>query len=85
MYTAIKNAVKTVAVIGMAVGLALLIGSLGVGNESIIMVFLLSVLCAAVLTSSRSFSIGAALFSAMLFNFLFTEPRYSFLMYKLTI
>lgn len=55
---------------------------LGVGNESIIMMFLLSVLFTAVLTSSRGWAIGVALLCALLFNFLFTEPHYSFFVYS---
>lgn len=78
----VKNAAKTMAVITLAAGCALLIHSFGVDNESVIMVFLLSVLFTAVLTSSRGWAIGAALLSTMLFNFLFTEPRYTFLIYS---
>lgn len=77
-----KQVAKTVFVVGLATGCALLIGLFGVGNESIIMVFLLGVLFTAVLTSSRVWAIGAALLSVMLFNFLFTEPRYSFFIYR---
>jgi two-component system sensor histidine kinase KdpD len=82
VFETVKNAAKTVLVMGLAAGLSLLIASVGVGNESIIMLFLLSVLFTAVLTSSRSFAIGTALICAMLFNLLFTEPRYSFFIYS---
>ncbi len=67
---------------GLATGLSVFIRHLGVGNESIIMVFLLSVLCTAVLTSSRGWAIGAAFLCALLFNFFFTEPRFSFFVYR---
>ena len=77
-----KNAVKTILVMALATGCSLLIDFWGVSNESIIMVFLLSVLFTAVLTSSRGWAIGAAPLSAMLFNFLFTEPRFSFFIYS---
>ncbi|HWP51887.1 MAG TPA: ATP-binding protein [Clostridia bacterium] len=82
MFITVNHGAKTVFVMGLATGCALLISFLGVGNESIIMVFLLSVLFTAVLTSSRGWAIGAALLSVMLFNFLFTEPRYSFFIYS---
>ena len=52
-----------------------------VGNESVIMVFLLGVLFSAVLTASSLYGIIASLLSFMLFNFLFTEPRFTFLIY----
>ncbi len=61
---------------------SLAMGYFGVDNESVIMVFLLGVLFTAVVTSSRGFAIGAALASVMLFNLLFTEPRYTFIVYN---
>ena len=77
-----NNAVRSVAVTAAAAGCAFLMDYFGVGNESIIMVFLLGVLFAAVLTSSRAWAVGVALLSAVLFNFLFTEPRFTFLVYS---
>ncbi len=82
MVATIKLGAKTAVLMGLATACALLVGLLGVGNESIIMVFLLGVLFTAVLTSSRKWAIGAALLSVILFNFLFTEPRYSFFIYR---
>ncbi len=81
MFATVKNGFRTALVMGLATGGALFLGTFGVGNESIIMVFLLGVLFTAMLTSSRSFAIGAALLSAMLFNYLFTEPYFSFFIY----
>lgn len=62
--------------------MALLAAWMGVANESIIMMFLLSVLFTAMFTSSLGWAIGAALVCALLFNFLFTEPHYSFFVYS---
>ncbi|MEA4921084.1 MAG: ATP-binding protein [Clostridiaceae bacterium] len=81
MLNTAKNAVSVTLIASLSTGLSILISFLGVGNESVIMVFLLAVLMTAVLTSSRGWSICAALFSALLFNFLFTQPKYSFFMY----
>ncbi len=81
MSVTIINTVKTFVVAGLATGFALLIDTLGVGNESIIMVFLLGVLFTAVLTSSRGWAIGSAFLCTLLLNILFTEPRYSFFIY----
>ncbi len=44
--------------------------------------FLLGVLFAAVFTSSLWWAIGSAFICALLFNFLFTEPYYSFFVYS---
>lgn len=74
----VKNALKTLAVMALATGFSLLIGLFGVESEDILMVFLLGVLFTAVLTGSRSFAIGAALLSAILFSLLFAEPKYVF-------
>lgn len=77
-----KNAVKTVLAMALITGSSMLIHYWGVGNESVIMLFLLGILFTAVLTSSRRWALGAALLSAIFFNFLFTEPRFSFFIYS---
>lgn len=69
---------KTLTVIAAATGCAAGISALGVGNESIIMVFLLGVLFTTVLTTSYAMGIAASILSLMLFNFFFTEPMYTF-------
>ena len=77
-----KNALKTLLILVLATGCSLLVSFLGVGNESIIMVFLLGVLFTTVLTGSYGWGIGVALVSVILFNYLFTEPRFTFLIYS---
>jgi two-component system sensor histidine kinase KdpD len=77
-----KNAIKTLAVMALTTVFSLVIQNFGVGNESVIMVFLLGVLFTAVLTSSLGFAVGASLLSTILFNFLFTEPRFTMLVYR---
>lgn len=77
-----KNALKTLFVTVCALCCSLLMGALGVGNESIIMVFLLGVLFTTVLTGSSGWGIGVSLASVMLFNFFFTAPKYTFLVYS---
>ena len=82
MLPTLRNAAKNFFVNIVSLGAALFINFLGVGNESIIMIFLLNVLFTAVLTSSRGWAISSAIMSAMFFNFLFTEPRFSFFIYS---
>ena len=79
-----RNILKSLLIMGLATCCALLIRILGVENESIIMVFLLGVLFTSVLTSSRVLSIGVAVCSLFIFNYLFTEPRFSFFIYSPT-
>ena len=76
------NIEKTLAVIAITMLFAFFMNLLKVGNESIIMVFLLSVLFAAVLTSSRVWAIAVAIISVLLFDFFFTMPLYTFIIYK---
>jgi two-component system sensor histidine kinase KdpD len=61
---------------------SLTVSMLGVGKESIIMVFLLGVLFTTVLTSHYTWGMLASVASLMLFNFLFTEPRFTFVIYS---
>ncbi|QSX09671.1 DUF4118 domain-containing protein [Alkalibacter rhizosphaerae] len=55
---------------------------LGVGKESIIMVYLLGVLFTSVLTGSYKWGILHSFTSLMILNFLFTEPRFTFIIYS---
>lgn len=73
---------KTLVVFALAAGSSFLVSLLGIGNESIIMVFLLGVLFTTVLTSSSAYGIVASVMSLMLFNFLYTDPRYTFIVYS---
>lgn len=77
-----KNALKTLLVAAAALGCSLVMSMLGVGSESIIMVFLLGVLFTTVLTGSSGWGIGVSLASVMLFNYFFTAPKYTFLVYS---
>jgi two-component system sensor histidine kinase KdpD len=55
---------------------------LGIGKESIIMVFLLGVLFTTVLTSGYIWGVVSSFLSLMLFNYLFTEPRFTLVIYS---
>ncbi|MGN0484476.1 MAG: DUF4118 domain-containing protein [Lachnospiraceae bacterium] len=59
---------------------ALLLGRLDVGKENLLMLFLVGVLLCTALTNSWWYGILSALFSAFLFNYFFTEPKYTLLM-----
>lgn len=78
----LKKLLICLALLPASVILALLASSLGIRNENISMLFLLAVLGIAVLTSSVRCAIFSALISALLFNFFFTEPHYSLLIYQ---
>lgn len=77
-----KNFLKMLLVMIISTACSTVIEQLGVGNESIVMVFLLGVLFSAVLTCSRSWAATAAVLSTLVFNLLFTEPRYTLHVYN---
>ena len=52
--------------------------SLGFANANIMTVFVFAVQLIAVLTNHRAYSMIAAVLSVLIFNFLFTKPRYTF-------
>ena len=74
----ILNGLKALLVFAIFSITSVSINYLGVGKESIIMVFLLGVLFSTVLTSNYLWGIISSIASLMLVNFLFTEPRFTF-------
>lgn len=55
--------------------------SVGFESSNIIMVYILGVLCTAVLTSNRIYTMISAMISVLTFNFFFTEPIFTFTSY----
>lgn len=53
-------------------------------NANIITIYILAVLIASVMTSSRIYGLFAAVLYVLLFNFLFIDPRYTLLVYDST-
>ncbi len=77
-----RSTMKLIFVLALSLLCALLMVRLGVGNESVIMVFLLGVLLVTVMTSGYIYGFAASAASVILFNFFFTEPRYTFFIYN---
>lgn len=77
----LNNLIKTSIILGIAVLGSLAISYLGVAKESIIMFFLLGVIFATVATRSSFWGIISSFISMMVINLLFTEPRYTFVIY----
>ena len=75
------NWLKTTIIIGISILGSLGISYLGVAKESIIMLFLLGVIFSTIVTSSSMWGIITYVVSMMAMNFLFTEPRYTFVIY----
>lgn len=79
------NINDTIKSIGMIL-IASLIGygfwKLGMSEANIIMVYILCVLITSVITTHRMYSLISSIISVFVFNFLFTEPRYTLLAYE---
>ncbi len=78
----LKSTAKTLLSLTMALLFSLLLAALGVGKESIIMVFLLGVLFVTILTRGYAYGLISSVISVILLNFFFTEPRYTFVIYN---
>lgn len=74
--------IRMILVLTLSTVCSLLIAGFGVGKESIIMVFLLGVLFVPILTNGYVYGLITSVISVILFNFFFTEPRFTFLIYN---
>lgn len=72
---------KCAAVLAAASGLGLLFQAWGFAESNMVTIYILSVLVIAVITASQLYSMLASLLSVFIFNFLFTEPKYTLLAY----
>jgi two-component system sensor histidine kinase KdpD len=73
----LRSYASTFAIIGLCTGVAIGIDRLNIGEANLIMVYLLGVMAAA-LVGGRGPSVLAAVLSVLAFNFLFVEPRLTF-------
>lgn len=73
---------KTALILALMSGVAWLFDRMGFAEANLITVYVLGVLVTAVVTEYRVYSIVASLLSVLLFNYLFTEPRYTFDVYS---
>jgi two-component system sensor histidine kinase KdpD len=74
-------ALKTLIVFALAISISLGMSYIGVSKESIIMVFLLGVMFSSALTNSYVWGVLSSIASLLAFNYFFTEPRFTFVMY----
>lgn len=73
----IRDVAKSVLVLSSATAIGYLFYQLGFTESNIITVYILGVLLIAVLTEHRIYSLVSSIVSVLVFNFLFTEPRFS--------
>lgn len=76
-----KNVGRTLGLLALASLIGLWFRHLGFSEATIITVYILSVLFTALYTDGRFFSIAASILSVLVFNYLFTEPRFTLIAY----
>lgn len=72
-----SDIVKSIAVLVAATGIGFIFYDHGFSEANIIMVYILGVLVTAIVTTRRLYSIVSSFLSVLVFNFFFTEPRYT--------
>lgn len=77
----VKDILTLAAVMSTATGISFLFYGSPYSNGNIITVYILAVLITAAWTAQRVYGIAAAVLYILLFNFLFIDPRFSFLVY----
>ena len=78
----LPNTLKSFGILTAATILCFLFDSLGFTDANMIMVYILAVLLIAVVTTQRIYSMASSIASVLIFNFLFTSPRFSFSAYE---
>ena len=76
------DAAKSAAILMLATLLGLLFDHLGFTDANIIMVYILGVLLISVATRHLVYSMVSSVASVMIFNYVFTSPRFSFTAYE---
>ncbi|WP_343030066.1 sensor histidine kinase [Alkalibaculum sporogenes] len=74
--------IKLIVLIICSTLLSLFLQRVGIGKESIIMVFLVSVLITTVITKGYLYGITASIISVFIFNYFFTIPVHTFITYN---
>jgi len=77
-----QNTAKSAAILAGATLLSMLFYHLGFTNANIIMVYILGVLLTSIATSHRAYSLVSSIASVVIFNYLFTMPRFSLTAYE---
>ncbi|MEG1847713.1 MAG: sensor histidine kinase KdpD [Lachnospiraceae bacterium] len=72
-----SDIIKSILMLTGATLLGLLFYSFGISESNIIMVYILSVLITAIITTQKPYSLISSFVSVLAFNFFFTDPRYS--------
>ncbi|SHO43729.1 sensor histidine kinase [Anaerocolumna xylanovorans] len=72
------DSIKTIGILIICTLIGLWFNSLGFSEANIITVYILGVLLNAIMTRGRIYSAVSSVLSVLVFNFMFTKPRFSF-------
>lgn len=78
LYFSWLDTFKTIGLLTVATILSAGLRALNIGDQNIIMTYILSVLIISRITSGYAYGVVASVISVLTFNFLFTEPYFSF-------
>lgn len=78
----VEDIVKSVGMLFISTVIGYGFWRLGMSEANIIMMYILGVLITSVITTHQVYSLVASVISVIVFNFLFTEPRYTLLAYE---
>ena len=81
IFFSVSDLLKSVAILILASCIGMLFRHLGFAEANIITVYVLGVLVTSVVTRHRIYSLISSIVSVLVFNFLFTEPRFTFRAY----
>ena len=81
MVFSISDILKSVAILVLSSCIGILFRYLGFAEANIITVYVLGVLVTSVVTKHRIYSLISSIVSVLVFNFLFTEPQFTFKAY----
>lgn len=76
------DVIKSIAMLLVATAIGFAFWKLGMSEANIIMVYILGVLFTSVITNHQIYSLISSVVSVFVFNFFFTEPRYTLLAYE---
>ncbi len=81
LWTTLRDWGISIGILALASGLGYLFSKVGFSEANIIAIYLLAVLLTAMVTSTRSSYVLSAVGSVIVFNFFFTSPHFSLLVY----
>lgn len=78
----LAGTLKTIGIIALSTIIGLLFQHLGFSEANIITIYILGVLLTSLVASNKIYSVSSSILSVLVFNFFFTDPKYSLQAYN---